>query len=717
MQHAGSVASRKGDAIPRNGIGRVKRMRSIWCVLLSFFCVVGMATAEDPVYFADPQLKTAVEGRLCITDPTPSDMLYLTQLESVPYWESDDSEKIHDLTGLEYATNLQTLNLRFNLLSNISPLAGLTRLEDLNLSENGISDLSPLAGLTRLTCLNVHENDISDISALSGLVNMTTLILHLNTITDLSPLSGLTNLRELDASANQLSDLTPLSTLTNLSTLCLWINEISDLSPLAGLANLETLDVRMNKICDLSPLAGLSRLQDLNLRTNLISDISPLCSLTSLSSLDLHGNPLNNEAFDIYIPLITTNNRGISIAYDHLITYRLTVSSSRGGSVITPGEGTYWRDEGVSVSLKARPDPGYLFAGWSGTYPSADNPLLITMNADCEMKATFVSALDSLYVDDDASCDAGPQDSTTSDPGENGTAEHPFDSIQEAIELAAEGASIIVRPGVYYENISFLNKDIRLMGIDVNDTTPESWPVIDGAGSGPVVRFSRGQSLRRQLTGFVITRGVGQIAGAIYCDGASPTIANCLIVGNRATDLNGAAVYCRDSQAVLTNCTVADNYAGRGAGLTLVNSNVTVLNSILWNDSQGEILPTGTSAPDIRYCDVRGGWVGTDNIDGDPLFARSGSWVDPDDPTQVLGADITWAAWTDGDYHVQSEAGRWDVTTQDWVQDDATSPCVDAGFADTPVANEPAPNGSRVNLGVYGGTTEASMSPDEPDEP
>ncbi len=42
--------------------------------------------------------------------------------------------------------------------------------------------------------------------------------------------------------------------------------------------------------------------------------------------------------------------------------------------------------------------------------------------------------------------------------------------------------------------------------------------------------------------------------------------------------------------------------------------------------------------------------------------------------------------------------------------DAATSPCIDAGDPNSPVGDEPQPNGGRINMGAYGGTAEASKS-------
>ena len=48
-----------------------------------------------------------------------------------------------------------------------------------------------------------------------------------------------------------------------------------------------------------------------------------------------------------------------------------------------------------------------------------------------------------LYVDDNATNDPGPGDPNISDPNENGSVEHPFDSIQKAIEEHGDFPEVI----------------------------------------------------------------------------------------------------------------------------------------------------------------------------------------------------------------------------------------------------------------------------------
>ena len=75
-----------------------------------------------------------------------------------------------------------------------------------------------------------------------------------------------------------------------------------------------------------------------------------------------------------------------------------------------------------------------------------------------------------------------------------------------------------------------------------------------------------------------------------------------------------------------------------------------------------------------------------------------------------LNIDPLFTDAANGDYHLQSQAGRWDPNSNDWVVDVNTSPCIDAGDPNSDWTGESWPHGSRINLGAYGGTPQASMS-------
>ncbi|MHC4488757.1 MAG: LamG domain-containing protein [Planctomycetota bacterium] len=63
-----------------------------------------------------------------------------------------------------------------------------------------------------------------------------------------------------------------------------------------------------------------------------------------------------------------------------------------------------------------------------------------------------------------------------------------------------------------------------------------------------------------------------------------------------------------------------------------------------------------------------------------------------------------------GDYHLLSERGRYRATTDEWILDEVTSPCVDGGDPNIEPTGERMPNGGRINMGAYGNTAYAGMS-------
>jgi alpha-tubulin suppressor-like RCC1 family protein len=74
--------------------------------------------------------------------------------------------------------------------------------------------------------------------------------------------------------------------------------------------------------------------------------------------------------------------------------YSLTISSTAGGSVTTPGQGTFTYNAGTVVNLVASPLGGYRFVNWTGNVGTVANvtaaSTTITMNGNCSITANFV---------------------------------------------------------------------------------------------------------------------------------------------------------------------------------------------------------------------------------------------------------------------------------------------------------------------------------------
>jgi len=83
----------------------------------------------------------------------------------------------------------------------------------------------------------------------------------------------------------------------------------------------------------------------------------------------------------------------VTAACDGSDIYRLSVSSTSGGSVIDPGEGVFTYDPGTVIELVATPDDGYEFQRWTGDTQDITDAnsasTNITMNGDYSVTAEF----------------------------------------------------------------------------------------------------------------------------------------------------------------------------------------------------------------------------------------------------------------------------------------------------------------------------------------
>jgi len=134
-----------------------------------------------------------------------------------------------------------------------------------------------------------------------------------------------------------------------------------------------------------------------------------------------------------------------------------------------------------------------------------------------------------------------------------------FPTIQDAIDIAANGDEVVVDSGTYNENINFLGKGIIVRSLNGPVST-----VIDGGGVGAVASFSNGEGASSILDGFTLRDGDSPYGGGLRCDGSSPTVIECVIIGNHA--YCGAGVYCRNSDLTLDNCLLIFNRAGHNGG-------------------------------------------------------------------------------------------------------------------------------------------------------
>ena len=181
------------------------------------------------------------------TDSNSNESVEATQRagESIDDWMPDKALQ---------AAVAKTLGLNVSEITK-DKMSGLTTL---TANSAGIGSLEGIQYASNLEHLDLPNNEISDVTPLKDLSKLSILYLNSNQISDVTPLQQLSNLSWLHLSDNQISDLTPLQNLSNLEWLNLAVNEISDVAPLQQLSNLSNLNLRSNHITDITPLQNLN---------------------------------------------------------------------------------------------------------------------------------------------------------------------------------------------------------------------------------------------------------------------------------------------------------------------------------------------------------------------------------------------------------------------------------------------------------------------------
>ncbi|MEE4255914.1 MAG: hypothetical protein V2I47_02660, partial [Bacteroidales bacterium] len=189
-------------------------------------------------------------------------------------------------------------------------------------------------------------------------------------------------------------------------------------------------------------------------------------------------------------------------------------------------------------------------------------------------------------------------------PGDHST-------VQDGIDAATVGDTVLVADGTYLENIRFMGKAITVAShfIMDGDTNHINNTILDGSQpSNPdeasVVSFLNGEDTTSIIHGFTITGGTGmyesiydaRIGGGIVCNNASAKILYNKITGNEVTspkDAFGGGVFCfmitGDNWTVLEHNTISGNQSNAGTASAVgggvnITSNARINNNIITNN-------------------------------------------------------------------------------------------------------------------------------------
>ena len=164
---------------------------------------------------------------------------------------------------------------------------------------------------------------------------------------------------------------------------------------------------------------------------------------------------------------------------------------------------------------------------------------------------------------------------------------HPdstLNSIQTTLSLCSNYDTVLVGPGIYYENITWPNtQGIHLISELGADTT-----IIDGMNNYPygVISIQPGVDSTTLIKDFTIQNGASMFyGGGIWCYQSSPQIINNVIRYNSCNnDGGGGGIAAWQGSPYICDNIVTENYghgADGGSGIFLYRSNSVVERNII----------------------------------------------------------------------------------------------------------------------------------------
>lgn len=155
----------------------------------------------------------------------------------------NSSGTVRELTGIQYASNLISIDMKKADVTDFSPLADLVRLEELVICDMPVGDLSFLENLIELRYLCLSGVGLKSLDFLGSIGRLRSLDLGNNPIEDFSGLELQGGLTELVLCNTGIRDLSVLTNCPGLKVLYLNDNPITDRSALQQLSSLEQLEI------------------------------------------------------------------------------------------------------------------------------------------------------------------------------------------------------------------------------------------------------------------------------------------------------------------------------------------------------------------------------------------------------------------------------------------------------------------------------------------
>jgi hypothetical protein len=152
-------------------------------------------------------------------------------------------------------------------------------------------------------------------------------------------------------------------------------------------------------------------------------------------------------------------------------------------------------------------------------------------------------------------------------------------TIQAGINSSADGDTVLVHPGTYYENVNFNGHHITLASLEFitgNEVYIDS-TIINGNQTGNCIKLMN-EEQNAVIRGFSVTNGCEEqlwnysygggivVYTYVFTNTITVEIINCKIFGNVST-AGGGGVLCRRSNVTLSGVDIFNNQASSGGGI------------------------------------------------------------------------------------------------------------------------------------------------------
>ncbi|MEN6627988.1 MAG: disaggregatase related repeat-containing protein [Candidatus Sumerlaeia bacterium] len=186
---------------------------------------------------------------------------------------------------------------------------------------------------------------------------------------------------------------------------------------------------------------------------------------------------------------------------------------------------------------------------------------------------------------------------------------------------------------------------------------------------------------------------------------------NCVLKGTHGETRSIGVLFRRTSNNVFENC-VLDNVDHLARYIQTTTAGDTNTGNAFKNCILTGVTETYDPAVDITKFYPMGGSLTPYNGTADLTVTYTDFWNNGFSAFSGSGnmsVDPKFANQAGLDYHLKSTEGRWNGSA--WVKDAESSPLIDKGDQSSDFSKEPNPNGGRINIGGYGNTAAASLSP------